>query len=122
MNIKLSWPAVGVLITFTALILGWAWSIESRLGKATDFSGRLQSIEEALYPILVDYRVNQIVEERLHNHVAVPDDPTPPDEPPVHIVGAPLNESPETKRHMETIHNEAEDWAKQQLPRRELSL
>lgn len=88
------------------MVVGWGVSIEVRMAQATDVTGRLKSIEEALYPILVDYKVNQIIGDaryyggghepgRLEPPAPNPDppipypDPLPPPPPPVVSVDDP---------------------------------
>jgi len=90
---KINWQTLSAVATVVAVLLGWAWSIEYRLASATDVTGRLKAIETALYPILVDYRVNQILRERENRRGgSYGEDPIP--DPPPYIDSPAIYEGP----------------------------
>ena len=109
-NGKLNWTAISVTIGFVAMILGWAWSIEHRLGMSMDVNGRLTNIEDALYPVLVDYKVNKILNEHNHDFYGNLEDPTIPAVPIVSTDQPEFQLIPD-----EDVTQSAEVWAQEQL-------
>ena len=134
---KLNWTAIGAGIGLLIVVIGWAWSIEHRLSKATDVSNRLKTIEEALLPVLIDFKINQLIGvNQRHNHnpeparfygsppepLPIPSLPVPPiaiDEPDIYPAprsdDAELSPGPWRRDPMEDIHQQAEGWAREQL-------
>ena len=56
---SLNWGALEIAVILAIAIIGWAVSMEVRLSKATDVNARIKNIEELMYPMLVEWEVEQ---------------------------------------------------------------
>ena len=86
-----------IIVAVICTILGWGWNVERRMTTieaGQDITLRVKSLEDALLPILVDWKVQNVLAEKLAKRDA-DDDPAPVME--------------------DEIRKESEDWAKEQI-------
>lgn len=61
-------------------IAGWAWNLDRRVTaceSATDVAGRVSALEEALLPVLVEWKVQTELKKRLEEADATDSSPAP---------------------------------------------
>ena len=94
---RINWTTVGVITPVILAIVGWGISIESRLGKyesSLELSQRVKNLEDAMLPLLVDWKVEQELKKRL---------PEPP---------KPVST---TAKLTDDVKKKADSWARSQL-------
>lgn len=88
-----NWGALEVVLLLAIAVVGWAVSMEVRLSAASDVNARIKNIEELMYPMLVEWEVEQrmkILKLRPDGGLGTrghwqPDTTFADDPPPVHI-------------------------------------
>ena len=63
---KLNWAAAVAIVGIATPVLAWAVSVESRLSHTARIEAlteRIEQLENALLPVLIEYRVTQTVKE-----------------------------------------------------------
>ena len=95
-SIRISIPQA-LVITLILGLIGWGWNVERRMTKVestTNLAHRVENLENALLPILVDYKVQSELSKRA----------------PV------LPEALVKKEEVAKIRKESEKWAKERIP------
>ncbi len=109
---KVNWPVVQTLVTILLILIGWGISVEVRLSKSDsigDVSKRVESyeqttinrisnLENALMPVLVEYKLGLLLKEKAPALPPVPPAPSP------------------TSMVVPKARKDAENWARSQLP------
>lgn len=86
-----------LITTAIIAVLGWGWRVEHRMTTieaGQDLTQRVKSIEDALLPILVDWKVQKELAEKLGADSILPE--------------------PEKQKKAE-IRRKSEDWANKQI-------
>ena len=63
---------------FLGTVFGWAMSVEVRIERALNVSGRLEAIEEMLRPLIVEHDVRKELEKRGRSHQGLTHPPVSP--------------------------------------------
>lgn len=96
----------------TVLIGGFTflWTVNNRvtaLEQSKNLAERVEKLENALLPVLVEYKMQQEIKKLGLNSTATP--PPPPTSPT-------YTDPSYSSFNEETIRNQAENWAKEQIP------
>lgn len=121
--VKNPWAAIGVIVPLLAVVVGWAWSVEGRLGTyqtTLDVSDRVKNLETLLVPLLVEYKVQERMKELSGNTGMGFSGPPMPPPPPSISYGDGVRAEPPAEYipPEEEIREEAREWANEQMKQR----
>jgi hypothetical protein len=95
-------------------IVGWMWSIDrqvTELNKSRDLVSRVEKIEDALFPILVEWKVQQQLKELFPD--GIPGEESEEDD-----AGSEPPPPEKVKELKERLRKDADDWANKQIQQR----
>ncbi len=108
---KLNWTAIQIVLSILLPVIVWGVTVETRLAttaKVETLNERIEQLEAALLPVLIEYKVAETLKTRLQS-VAQPPIPMP-------VRGGRPTKGFTVEVDEDKARGMAEQWARSQLP------